>query len=392
MTQTMKPQSSRIANHVRDIPPSGIRRFFDLVIGMDDIVSLGVGEPDFLTPLSVRKEASALIDSGKTSYTSNHGLMELRRKIAAWLAPRYDVHYDPATEMLITIGASEAIDLALRALLNPGDEVIVVEPCYVSYAPTVVLAGGKPIIFPVRQEDGFRINFDELRPLITPRTKALMVNYPSNPTGATFTWDDLQKLAAFVREYDLMVLSDEIYAELTYDSRHVSLAAVEGMKEHVILLSGFSKAFAMTGWRIGYACAPAEIIAAMVKIHQYTILCAPTISQYAAIEALHSCDPDILKMREEYDKRRRFIVKGLNELGFHALLPEGAFYAFAKLPTSVPNDCEAFANNLLQSQKVAVVPGSAFGESGNGYIRACYAVSMEKLDLALQGMARFLGK
>lgn len=391
MSEVIEGRTSRVADVVRDLPPSGIRRFFDLVIGMDDVVSLGVGEPDFQTPLTVRQRAIRELELGNTTYSSNHGLMELRVELAAWLSKRFGVDYSPASEMLITVGASEAIDLALRAILNPGDEVIVVEPCYVSYAPTVRLAGGTPVIFPVLQEDAFRINFDHLRPLITPRTRALMVNYPSNPTGATLTRADLEKLAAFVREHDLLVISDEIYGELTYDSTHVALSSIAGMKDHVILINGFSKAFAMTGWRIGYACGPEEIIAAMVKIHQYTMLCAPTVSQYASITALRTCDPDIDAMRVEYDKRRRFIVDGLNSLGLKALLPEGAFYAFASI-AGTGHDSVGFCEELLKAEKVAVVPGNAFGECGEGFIRACYAVSFDRLEKAIAGMARFLGR
>jgi aminotransferase len=381
--------SSRVAERVRSIPPSGIRRFFDLVIGMDDVVSLGVGEPDFQTPMHIRQRAIREIELGHTTYTSNHGLMDLRVELAKWLGERYSVAYDPAAEMVITVGASEAIDLALRAILNPGDEVIVVEPCYVSYAPTVVMAGGTPIIFPTWQKDGFRIDFEALRPLITARTKALMVNFPSNPTGNTLTRADLEKLAAFAMEHDLLVISDEVYAELTYEGRHVSLASLPGMKEHTILISGFSKAFAMTGWRIGYACGPREIIAAMVKIHQYTMLCAPTVSQYAAIDALQKSDAAIEAMRTEYDARRRFIVDGFNRLGLKCLMPEGAFYAFASIQSS-GMDSETFCTELLRAEKVAVVPGPAFGACGEGFIRSCYAVSLEKLEKAVDAMGRFL--
>ncbi len=383
--------TDKLAARVRDLPPSGIRRFFELVIGMDDVVSLGVGEPDFQTPWNIREQAIFELERGRTTYSSNYGLLELRQTLGAWLRARYAVDYDPATEMVITVGASEAIDIALRAILDPDDEVIVVEPCYVSYAPSVTLAGGTPVLFSTRQEDGFRINFDNLRPLITPRTKALMINYPSNPTGCTFTREDLEKLAAFVKEHDLLVLSDEIYAELTYEGKHVSLASLPGMKEHTILISGFSKAFAMTGWRIGYACAPPELTAAMVKIHQYTILCAPTNSQFAAIEALTGSDADVETMREEYDMRRRFIVKGFNGLGLKTLMPEGAFYAFANI-RGTGMASEDFCSELLKAEKVAVVPGPAFGACGEGFIRASYASSFEKLEKALDGIARFLDR
>jgi len=385
------PPADRIARHVQALPPSGIRRFFDLVIATPDAVSLGVGEPDFQTPWTIREQAIYEIERGSTTYTSNHGLIELRRALAGWLEKRYQVAYDPAGEILITVGASEAIDLALRALLNPGDKVIVIQPCYVSYAPSVVLAGGVPVIFPTHQKDGFRINFDDLRPLITRRTRAIIVNYPNNPTGATFNRGDLEQLARFACRHDLIVLSDEIYAELTYDSRHISLSSLPGMKERTILISGFSKAHAMTGWRIGYACAPPDIIAAMVKIHQYTILCAPTISQYAALEALNECDDDIITMREQYDMRRRFIVKAFNDMGLHTLLPEGAFYAFASI-SDTGMSSEEFSTGLLHQEKVAIVPGTAFGECGEGFVRASYASSYENIEMAAKRIGRYLAR
>ena len=371
------------------MPPSGIRRFFDLVIGMDDVVSLGVGEPDFPTPWSIREHAVFEIEKGHTTYTSNYGLLELRRQLAKWLNRQYQLSYNPESEIVITVGASEAIDIALRALLNPGDEVIVVEPCYVSYAPTVTLAGGTPILFPTWQKDNFRIDLEELRNAITPRTRAMMLNYPSNPTGGTFDREDLEKLGAIIREHDLTVISDEIYAELTYDKKHVSLASLPGMKDYVVLVSGFSKSHAMTGWRLGYLCAPEPLAAAMVKIHQYTILCAPTISQYAAIEALRSCDEDVARMQQEYKLRRDFIVRGFNDLGLKTLLPEGAFYAFADI-SSTGLSSEDFCMNLLDAEKVAVVPGPAFGASGEGFIRASYASSFERLEQALEKIAKFL--
>jgi aminotransferase len=356
---------------------------------MDDVVSLGVGEPDFRTPWNIREQAVYEIEKGHTTYTSNYGLIELREALAEWLHNHYQLSYDPASEILITVGASEAIDLALRAILNPGEEVIVVEPCYVSYAPTVTFAGGVPVIFPTWQKDNFRLNLDELQKVITPKTKAIMLNYPSNPTGGTFNREDLQVLADFVKRNDLLVISDEIYAELTYEGQHVSLASLPGMKEHVILVSGFSKSHAMTGWRLGYACAPEDIAAAMVKIHQYTMLCAPTISQYAALEALKHSDSEIEDMRHEYQMRRDFIVSGFNELGLKCLMPEGAFYAFANI-TSTGLTSEQFCCDLLQERKVAVVPGTAFGACGEGFIRASYASSFDKLERAIDKMGRFL--
>lgn len=382
--------SEKVASRVRDLPPSGIRRFFELVIGMEDVISLGVGEPDFRTPWNIREQAVYEIERGRTTYTSNWGLLELREVLAEWLHARYDLSYDPSSEIVITVGASEAIDICLRAILEPGEEVIVVEPCYVSYAPTVTLAGGTPVIFPVYQKDVFRLNLEELEKVVTPRTKAIMLNYPSNPTGGTFNRGDLEKLAAFVKRHDLLVISDEIYAELTYEGRHQSLAALPGMKEHVVLISGFSKSHAMTGWRLGYLCAPTELAAAMVKIHQFTMLCAPTISQFAAVEALKNGDEAVAEMRREYEMRRNFIVSGFNELGMHTLLPEGAFYAFASIEGLGFASSEEFCTELLKAEKVAVVPGNAFGASGEGFIRASYASSFEKLEQAVEKMGRFL--
>ncbi len=389
--QTTSQIATKIARRVAELPPSGIRRFFELVLATEGVVSLGVGEPDFQTPWTIREQAIYELEKGKTTYTSNYGLRELRVELASWLARRYGLSYDPDTEIVITVGGSEAIDIALRALLDPGDEVLVVEPCYVSYAPTVILAGGTPRYVPTFQEEGFRLNFDRLREAVTDRTKALVVNYPNNPTGATLRQPDLEKLIRFATEYDLLVLSDEIYAELTYEGHHVSLAALPVAKERTLLISGFSKAFAMTGWRLGYLCGPAELIAAMVKIHQYTILCAPTISQYAALEALRSCDEDVAAMREEYRRRRDFIVKAFNELGLPTLTPDGAFYAFANIKATGLTS-EEFCTELLRSQKVAIVPGTAFGPSGEGFVRASYAASFERLELAVEGLSRFLGK
>ncbi|MGI8907320.1 MAG: aminotransferase class I/II-fold pyridoxal phosphate-dependent enzyme [Candidatus Sumerlaeaceae bacterium] len=386
-----KGTAHKVARHVADVPPSGIRRFFELVIGMDDVISLGVGEPDFRTPWNIREQAVYEIEKGHTTYTSNYGLIELREELAEWLHAKYDVSYDPGSEIVITVGASEAIDIALRAILNPGEEVIVVEPCYVSYAPTVVFAGGVPVLFPTWQKDNFRINLEELQKVVTPRTKAIMLNYPSNPTGSTFNREDLQLLADFVERNDLLVISDEIYAELTYEGQHVSLASFPGMKDHVVIVSGFSKSHAMTGWRLGYLCAPEELAAAMVKIHQYTMLCAPTVSQYAALEALRNSDGAIADMRREYEMRRDFIVSGFNELGLKCLMPEGAFYAFANIQ-STGMTSEQFCCDLLQERKVAVVPGNAFGACGEGFIRASYASSFDRLEKAIDKIGRFLRK
>jgi aminotransferase len=383
--------AAKLARHVVELPPSGIRRFFELVLSVEGVVSLGVGEPDFQTPWTIREQAIFELEKGRTAYTSNYGLRELRVVLADWLAQRYDLHYDPDTEMVITVGGSEAVDIALRALLEPGDEVIVVEPCYVSYAPTVILAGGTPRYVPTSADSGFRLNYDLLRAAVGPRTKAIVINYPNNPTGATMRRDDLEQLVRFAEEHDLIILSDEIYAELTYEGRHVAVGALPGAKERTLLVSGFSKAFAMTGWRLGYLCGPAELIAAMVKIHQYTILCAPTISQHAAIEALRNGDADIEAMRDEYRRRRNFIVKAFNELGLPTLQPEGAFYAFASIRETGMTS-EEFCTALLRAQKVAIVPGTAFGPSGEGFVRASYAASFECLEQAVERIGRFLGR
>lgn len=371
------------------MPPSGIRRFFDLVIGMDDVVSLGVGEPDFVTPGPIRERAIAELQAGRTSYTGNSGLMELREEIARWLDAKYQVQYNAATEILVTVGASEGLDAALRAIVNPGEKVIILQPCFVSYAPTVELAGGIPVIVPTWQKDGFRANIEVLQAAVTDKTKAIMINYPSNPCGHTFDRKDLEELGEFIVRNDLLVISDEIYSELTYDKQHVSFASLPGMRDRVILINGFSKSHAMTGWRLGYCCAPEPIMAAMTKIHQYAIMCAPTVSQFAAIDALRNCDDDVAAMREEYRKRRDVIVAGFNSLGLNTLIPEGAFYAFADVSTTGYSS-EDFCMRLLEAEKVAVVPGGAFGDSGNGFIRASYASSIEKIELALDKMGRFL--
>lgn len=391
VTTEKRNLSGKLNQKLLAMPPSGIRRFFDLVIGMEDVVSLGVGEPDFVTPECVREKAAHDLAAGHTTYTSNSGLLALRQELALWLNKKYDVTYDPVAEMLITVGASEAIDLALRALCNPGDEVIVLQPCYVSYAPSVELAGGVPILFPTWQADGFRANLEELQKVVTPRTKAIMLNFPSNPCGHTFDRADLEQLADFVKSNDLIAISDEIYAELTYDKQHVSLASLPGMKDYTILINGFSKSHAMTGWRLGYSCAPADITAAMLKIHQYTMLCAPTLSQYAAIEALQCCERAVADMRAEYKTRRDVIINGFNRLGLKALMPEGAFYAFADVRETGLSS-EDFCMKLLEEEKVAVVPGSAFGECGEGFIRASYASSLTKIETALNRMEQFLSR
>lgn len=379
----------RVSRVVQSIPPSGIRRFFDIVSQMEDVISLGVGEPDFVTPWRIREAAIYSLERGCTQYTSNWGLLELRQEIARLLERRYGVEYRPEGEVLVTVGVSEGLDLALRALLNPGDEVLIPEPCYVSYRPCTLFAGGVPV--PVRSTDaaGFRVSVDALEAAITPRTRAVLLNFPNNPTGATLRRADLERLAALAERHDLVVISDEIYAELTYDGSHVSFAAQPGMQSRTILLNGFSKAFAMTGWRLAYAAGPPDLIAAMTKIHQYTMLCAPITSQKAALEACRAAEPDVEAMVAEYDERRRFFVAGLHAIGLECRLPEGAFYAFPSV-RGTGLDSEQFAEGLLREERVAVVPGTAFGEGGEGHVRCSYASSLESLREALVRMERFL--
>ena len=382
--------SKHIANHVRDIPRSGIRDFFEIVQTMADVISLGIGEPDFHTPWRIREAAIYGLERGHTGYTSNLGLPKLRERIAQYVQKHFHVGYDPATEIIVTVGVSEAIDLALRALLNPGDEVLYHEPCYVSYSPSVVLAHGVPVAVPTFATDNFRMTAEELAKLITPRSKVLMMNFPCNPTGATQTREELEKIAALCVKHDLIVLTDEIYSELTYDgAEHVSIAALKGMRERTVFLHGFSKAFAMTGFRIGYACAPPALTEAMMKIHQYAILCANTMAQDAAIEALESGDGDVAMMRKEYEARRNFIVRSLNDMGLPCFKPLGAFYVFPDI-TSTGLTSKEFSLRLLQEKKVACVPGPAFGVSGTGHVRCSYATSMEKIKIAMQRIAEFV--
>jgi aminotransferase len=380
-----------VSRAVEGIPPSGIRRFFDVVSQMEDVVSLGVGEPDFVTPWRIREAAIHSIERGQTQYTSNWGLLELRREVAGLLGRRYGVEYRPEGEILITVGVSEGLDLALRAILNPGDEVLIPEPCYVSYSPCTVLAGGVPVSVPTRAEDGFRLQVEALEHAVTPRTRAILINYPSNPTGATLRRAELERLAELAERHDLLVLSDEIYADLSYEARHCCFASLPGMQNRTILLNGFSKAFAMTGWRIAYAAGPADLVGAMTKVHQYTMLAAPIMSQNAALEACRAGDGDVLEMVAEYNRRRRFFVKGLNDIGLPCALPEGAFYAFPDVrPTGLTS--EEFAEQLLREERVAVVPGTAFGRSGEGHVRCSYATSTEQLREALARMARFVSR
>ncbi len=375
---------------VASIKPSGIRKFFDIAETMEDVISLGVGEPDFPTPWEIRKAGILSLESGKTRYTSNRGLEQLREEVAAYVKRKYDAAYDPETEVLITVGGSEAIDACIRAIAVPGDEIIIPQPSYVCYEPITALCGCVPVIIETRAEDAFKLTPEQLLAAITPRTKALILPYPCNPTGAVMERDDLEAIAAILRERDILVISDEIYAELTFGGRrHVSIASLEGMQERTVLINGFSKTFSMTGWRMGYACGPAPVLQQMLKIHQFAIMCAPTTSQYAAIEALRNGDEAVEAMREEYDMRRRLIVSGFNKLGLSCREPKGAFYAFPCIAsTGMPSD--EFCERLLYSEKVAVVPGTAFGRGGEGFVRASYCYSTEHIREALRRIERFL--
>lgn len=380
---------SFIANRVQQIPPSGIRRFFDIAATMDDVISLGIGEPDFITPDVVLEEGLASLQRGETHYTSNSGTMQLRVAIARHLERLYGVSYDPALEILVTVGVSEAMYLALTAILNPGDEVIVPQPCFVSYAAGVSLAGGTPVPIATRVENNFQVTADEIESAITRRTKAVLLGYPNNPTGAVLERETLAAIAEVARRHDILIISDEIYDRLVYGIDHVCVPTLEGMWERTILLGGFSKAYAMTGWRLGYAAAPSELLGAMAKIHQYTIMSAPTTAQMAALAALEQGEEAVEEMRQKYDRRRRLIVDGLNALGLNCFEPRGAFYAFPSIRGSGMDDAE-FAERLLQEERVAVIPGRAFGVGGAGYVRCSYATSYEKIEKALERIARFV--
>ena len=380
-----------IARHVSAIPRSGIRDFFDIVQGMQGVISLGVGEPDFMTPWHIREAAIFALERGRTSYTSNLGLLKLREAIGRNVTKNFQADYDPKTEILVTVGVSEAMDLAFRAVLNPGDEVIYHEPFYVSYAPGIALAGGVPVAVACRAEDGFSVTAEAIEDAATPRSKLLVLNFPTNPTGGTMARAELEKIAAVARQRDLLVLTDEIYAELTFEGEHVSIASLPGMKGRTLFLHGFSKAYAMTGFRIGYACAPPEVIEAMMRIHQYSMLCASIISQEAALEALEHGDADTIQMREQYRVRRNFLVNALNEMGLPCHLPRGSFYAFPDI-SSTGLDSRQFALQLLESEKVACVPGSAFGSSGEGFVRCCFATSLDRVEEAAARMKRFVGR
>lgn len=378
-----------LSKTIKTIEPSGIRKFFDLVSEMDDAISLGVGEPDFDTPWHIRDEGIYSLEKGRTFYTSNAGLKELKVEIAKYLDRRFDLQYDYNKEIFVTVGGSEAIDLTMRAMLDPGDEVLIPQPSYVSYVPCCVLANGTPVIIELKAENEFRLTAEELEAAITPKTKLLVMPFPNNPTGAIMEKKDLEKIAEIVKKHDLYVLSDEIYCELTYLEKHVSIASLPGMKERTIVVNGFSKSHAMTGWRLGYACGPAPILKQMLKIHQFAIMCAPTTSQYAAVEALKHGDEDVAMMREQYDARRRYLMERFKEMGLECFEPFGAFYVFPCIKEFGMTSDE-FANRLLQTKKVAVVPGTAFGDSGEGFIRISYAYSLDDLKIALERVEEFI--
>lgn len=378
-----------LAKKVVEIKPSGIRKFFDIASEIKGAISLGVGEPDFDTPWHIREEGIYSLERGKTHYTSNSGLKELRIEISKYLNRKYNLSYDPLKEMLITVGGSEAIDVAFRAMVEPGDEIIITTPCYVSYEPCAILAGATVKTISLKNENEFRLTKEELLEQITPKTKILIMNFPNNPTGAIMEKKDLEAIAKVAIEHDIFVISDEIYSELSYFGEHVSIASLPGMKERTLVINGFSKAFAMTGWRLGYACGPEAIIKQMTKIHQFTIMCAPTQSQYAAVEAIKNGDDDVNQMRESYDERRRYVLHRLKEMGLPCFEPKGAFYLFPDI-RQFNMTSEEFSLKLLNEKKVVVVPGNAFGESGNGFIRISYAYSIENLKVALNRISEFL--
>lgn len=374
---------------IKNIKPSGIRKFFDLAGTIENVISLGVGEPDFQTPWSVRKTAIDTIEKKRIVYTANSGLADLKTEISEYINRKNSLNYDPDDEIIVTVGGSEAIDISIRALLNPGDEVLIVEPCFVCYVPIVELTGGVPVIINTRKEDKFKLTPELLREKITDKTKLLILPFPNNPTGAIMTREDLEKIAEVLRDTNIMVLSDEIYSELTYGRKHCSIAEIEGMRERTILINGFSKAFAMTGWRLGYLAAPRQIVKQMLKIHQYMIMSSPTISQYAAIEALRNCEREVRNMVAEYNIRRRLLVENFNKMGLECFDPEGAFYIFPCIK-STGLSSEEFCEKLLENQKVAVVPGNAFGESGEGFIRVSYAYSLKHLMEASKRIHAFI--
>ena len=378
-----------LSKRICGVKPSGIRKFFDLLQNMDDVISLGVGEPDFATPWHIRDAGIYALEKGFTKYTSNAGLVELRREIARYMARRFDLEYDPMGQIVVTVGGSEGIDLAVRCLVDPGDEVIVPVPSFVCYGPLVEMAGGTPVYVELEAKDQFRLTPEKLKAALSPKTKAVVLPFPSNPTGGIMERTDLEAIAEILRGTEIMVISDEIYAELTYGQRHVSIANIEGMYERTVVVNGFSKAYSMTGWRLGYLCGPRELIAQMTKLHQFGIMSAPTVSQYAAIEAMRSGDRDIETMREEYDGRRRYLVDGLRKLGLPVFEPKGAFYVFPDI-RSAGLSSDEFCERLLLERGVAVISGTAFGQGGEGFVRCCYAASMRDLSEALERIGRFL--
>ena len=378
-----------LSKTITGIAPSGIRKFFDVVSEMPDAISLGVGEPDFDTPWRIREEGIYTLERGKTFYTSNAGLKELKIEICKYLARKYDVKYDFRNEVLVTVGGSEGIDIALRAMLDPGDEVLIPQPSYVSYLPCTILANGTPVTIPLQEKNEFKLTAEELEAYITPKTKVLVMPFPNNPTGAIMTKEDLEPVVEVIKKHDLFVISDEIYSELTYGTKHVSIASFEGMKERTILINGFSKAFAMTGWRLGYACGPKEIIEQMIKIHHYAIMCAPTNSQYAAVEALRNCDAEVQEMMEAYNQRRRFLMSEFRRMNIQCFEPFGAFYVFPSIQ-EFGMTSEEFALRFLEEELVAVVPGTAFGDCGEGFLRISYAYSIDDLKVALGRFEKFI--
>ena len=378
-----------LSKKILDVKPSGIRKFFDIAAEMDDVISLSVGEPDFKTPWAIRKKGIEALEKGKSWYTSNSGMVELRREIAKYLERKFSLTYDPVSEVLVTVGGSEAIDICIRSFVDPGDEVLIVEPCFVAYEPIVKVSGGVPVSIPTKVENNFRLTAQELKEKITDKTKLLVLPFPNNPTGGVMRREHLEEIAEVLRGTDIIVLSDEIYAELTYGDKHVSIAQIDGMRERTVVINGFSKAYAMTGWRLGYVASVEPIVKQMTKLHQFAIMCAPTNSQYAAIEAIANCDNEVASMVEEYNIRRRFIVDSFNKLGLTCFEPEGAFYIFPSIK-STGMTSEEFCEKLLYAKQVAVVPGNAFGESGEGHIRVSYAKSIAQISEAVNRIAEFL--
>lgn len=385
----MLDYSKILSQTIQDIKPSGIRKFFDMLDGMKDVIGLTVGQPDFVTPWHIRVAAIESLENGKTYYTSNSGTLELREEISAYMKRRFSLDYDAKKEIIVTVGGSEAIDISVRALVNPGDEVIIPQPAFVCYGPIAELAGGVPVYLNTKEENNFKLTPDELKSVITPKTKLLVLPYPNNPTGAIMTRADLEAIAEVLRGTDIMVLSDEIYCDLTYGMNHTSIANIDGMRERTIIASGFSKTYAMTGWRLGYTLAPTEITKQMLKIHQYAIMCAPTTSQFAAVEAMRSGDDDVNMMRAEYNRRRRYLVSGLRSIGIECFEPEGAFYVWPNI-SKFGMTSEEFCEKLLNEAKVAIVPGTAFGECGEGYARISYAYSVEHIAKALDRLEKFV--